>query len=185
MNLGERHTKTYIAASFDHDKDAVQNLYDWNDDKRLSFHFVDVHSLTQSYDTSLYCSIKRSLRERMAVSKTFVLIVGSHTKSVTKGSCSNCLNYTTLYSNLYYGTSSCSKGISVNKQSYIDYECDLAIKEGAKIIVLYKSVYVDKSLCPEKVRNLGTHVAMKCRKYNLNGPYIDWDYQAVKSAING
>lgn len=85
MAIGYRHTKTYIAASFDHDRDAVEKLYEWNKDNKLSFHFVDVHSLTQSYDTSRYCSIKKSLSERMSVSKTFILIVGQHTNEVTKG----------------------------------------------------------------------------------------------------
>ena len=89
MAIGYRHTKTYIAASFDHDRDAVEKLYEWNKDNKLSFHFVDVHSLTQSYDTSRYCSIKKSLSERMSVSKTFILIVGQHTNEVTKGACYN------------------------------------------------------------------------------------------------
>ena len=79
MVIGYRHTKTYIAASFDHDRDAVEKLYEWNRDNRLSFHFIDVHSLTQSYDSSRYCSIKRSLSDRMSVSKNFILIVGQHT----------------------------------------------------------------------------------------------------------
>ena len=47
MAIGYRHTKTYIAASFDHDRDAVEKLYEWNKDNKLSFHFVDVHSLTK------------------------------------------------------------------------------------------------------------------------------------------
>ena len=33
MAIGYRHTKTYIAASFDHDRDAVEKLYEWNKDK--------------------------------------------------------------------------------------------------------------------------------------------------------
>lgn len=32
MAIGYRHTKTYIAASFDHDRDAVEKLYEWNKD---------------------------------------------------------------------------------------------------------------------------------------------------------
>jgi len=181
MNLGQNHTKTYIAASFDHDKDAVQKLYDWNDDKRLDFHFVDVHSLTQSYDTSMYCTIKKSLRDRMSVSKTFVLIVGAFTNTVTKGACfiNSCGAYNKPLTMFPY----CTKGYSINNLSYIKYECDLAIKEGAKIVVLYKSVNVDKSLCPESVRYLGTHIPMMCWKSNMFGRYRDWDYQAVKKAI--
>ena len=61
MAIGYRHTKTYIAASFDHDRDAVEKLYEWNKDNKLSFHFVDVHSLTQSYDTSRCCSDAESV----------------------------------------------------------------------------------------------------------------------------
>ena len=68
-------TKTYIAADFDHDKDAVDLLYYWKNNKNLSFDFQDAHDLTQARDTSLYCSIKKSLRLRLNESKTFVLIV--------------------------------------------------------------------------------------------------------------
>ena len=116
MAIGYRHTKTYIAASFDHDRDAVEKLYEWNKDNELSFHFVDVHSLTQSYDTSRYCSIKKSLSERMSVSKTFILIVGQHTNEVTKGACYNngCGGYVRLLlSNPY-----CKYGYSINNKSY-------------------------------------------------------------------
>lgn len=183
MAIGERHTKTYIAASFDHDKDAVEKLYEWNRDNHLSFHFVDVHSLTHSYDSSRYCSIKKSLSERMSVSKTFVLIVGQHTNEVTKGACFNngCGGYVRPLLTL----PRCLFHLSINNKSYIKYECDLAIREKAKIIVLYKSVNVDRSLCPESVRYVGTHVAMKCHKSNIFGNYIDWDYQSVKKAIMG
>lgn len=178
MVIGERHTKTYIAASFDHDLDAVEKLYEWNNDTRLSFHFVDVHSLTQSYDYSRYCSIKSSLRTRMSVSKTFILIVGSHTNEVTNGACYNngCGGYFSYFlSNPY-----CIFEHSINNKSYIKYECDLAVRENIKIVVLYKSINIDRSLCPEEIRYIGNHVAMKCRKF---GNYIDWDYQAVKRAV--
>lgn len=179
MNLGIYHTKTYIAASFDHDKDAVDKLYEWNENDRFSLNFKNVHELTQCYDSSNYCTIKRSLRDRMKVSKTFVLIVGQHTNSVTKGACFNCSSYQT------YITLSprCSRGYGINNLSYIQYECDLALKEGAKIVVLYNSTTVNRSLCPEAVRYIGTHVAMKCRKNTIFGNYIDWNYQAVKDAI--
>lgn len=181
MAIGYRHTKTYIAASFDHDRDAVEKLYEWNKDNKLSFHFVDVHSLTKSYDSSRYCSIKKSLSDRMSVSKTFILIVGQHTNEVTKGACYNngCGGYVRLLlSNPY-----CRYGYSINNKSYIQYECDLAIRENAKIVVLYKSVNVERNLFPEAVRYRGTHIAMKCRKNTIYGSYIDWDYQAVKNAV--
>lgn len=181
MKLGERHTKTYIAASFDHDRDAVEKLYEWNADKSLDFHFVDVHSLTQSYDTSLYCSIKQSLRERMAVSKTFVLIAGPHTNRVTKGACFNCCHYV-RYMTL---PPRCSRGLWLNSKSYIDYECELALKEGVKIVVLYNSCSVNENYCPECIRETAIHIPMYVMRDGVFGRYKANNYQAIKRAING
>ena len=70
-------TRTYIAADWDGDNDAVKQLHYWNDNKYYSLSFTDAHDLQQSRDSSLNCSIKRSLAIRLDVSKTFVLIVGS------------------------------------------------------------------------------------------------------------
>lgn len=86
-------TKTYIAADWDHDKDAVDQLYRWKNGQKWSLDFHDAHELTQSRDSSLPCSIKTSLKTRMDASKTFVLIVGDHTDLVTKGSCHLCKSY--------------------------------------------------------------------------------------------
>lgn len=166
-------TKTYIAADWDSDKNAVQKLYDWNNNKKLDLNFHDAHEVTQARDSSLYCSIKTSLKSRMDVSKTFVLIVGNNTNSVTKGNCKYCNSY-----NSY--TSSCAKRHPVDYKSYIDYECSKAVEANIKIIVLYKSSKVDKSKCPAVVRNIGTHVAMWIR--DSDGKYY-WDYNAVKKAF--
>ena len=86
-------TKTYIAGDWTGDQDLISQLYSWNnrDDLRLSF--TDAHELTQARDTSLPCSIKRSLAERLDASKTFVLIVGKDTDKLTKGSCRYCGSY--------------------------------------------------------------------------------------------
>lgn len=183
MNLGVRHTKTYIAASFDHDKDAVQKLYDWNEDKSLDLHFKDVHSLTQSYDSSLYCSIKQSLRDRMSVSKTFILIVGPNTDAVTKGACFNC----SFYNRPLFSPPYCSRGLRLNNLSYIKYECEIAVKEKAKIIVLYNSTAINKSYCPSKILEQpnAIHIPMYLWKEGVFGRYKADNYQAIKKAING
>ena len=54
---------TYIAADFDHDKNAVDYIYRLRDKGYLSFH--DAHDIQQSNDSSLPCSIKKSLKKRM------------------------------------------------------------------------------------------------------------------------
>ena len=165
-------TRTYIAAEWDGDSDAVQQLHKWNDSKHFSLSFTDAHDLQQSRDGSLNCSIKSSLAGRLDVSKTFVLIVGDNTKSVQSGSCQYCSSKNSW-------TGACARGYLVDNRSYIEYECDKAVRDGLKIVVLYNAATVDRSKCPDAVKNVGTHKAMCCYE---NGQYY-WDYQTVKSAL--
>lgn len=165
-------TKTYIAADWTGDKDAVDKLHEWNDSKYWSLSFTDAHDLTQARDSSLNCSIKASLATRFDASKTFVLIVGTGTNSLRSGGCQYCESYNSH-------TYSCARGYSVDYRSYIEYECAKAISDELKIVVLYNAASVDKSKCPDVIKSEGTHVAM-C--YKKDGKYY-WDYQAVKNAI--
>ncbi len=129
-------TKTYIAGDWDSDEDAVKKLHDWNNSKYWSLSFVDSHNLTEAKDSSLNCSIKRSLREKMTVSKRFVLIVGDSTNSVRAGGCQLCKSYNSH-------TKPCAREYDIDCRSYIEYECELAVRSGIKIIVLYKSASVN------------------------------------------
>ena len=169
-------TKTYIAGEWSGDNDAVEQLYKWNESKKWSLSFTDAHEVTQARDSSLNCSIKASLQTRLDLSKTFILIVGSNTKTVKSGSCQYCDSYNSL-------KKSCDRGKSIDYRSYIEYECDkaiLAAEDGKmKIIVLYNAASVNKSKCPDAIKSIGKHVAMCSIK---NGK-CDWDYQAVKGAI--
>ena len=167
-------TRTYIAGDCDNDKDAIDQLHKWNDSNYWSLSFTDAHDLTSANDSSLNCSIKASLKKRMDISKTFVLIVGEHTNFVTAGSCKWCNSY-----NAY--THHCAKNYSVDYRSYIKYECEKAIEAGIKIIVLYNSTKVDRNKCIEDVRWKGTHVSMVYK--GTDGKFY-WDYQAVKNAFN-
>ena len=87
-------TRTYIAGEWDGDSDAINQIYHWNEGDKWSLHFVDAHGFRQCYDTSMPCTIKASLSDRMSRSKIFVLIVGNSTDSTRKGSCTyhNCGN---------------------------------------------------------------------------------------------
>lgn len=67
-------TKTYIAADWSGDKDAVDQLHKWNDRDYWSLSFTDAHNLTQARDGSLNCSIKTSLSTRL-VQKIFYLLL--------------------------------------------------------------------------------------------------------------
>ena len=167
-------TRTYIAGDWDHDKDAIDQLYKWNNSNYWNLSFTDAHDLTSARDSSLNCSIKSSLKTRMDASKTFVLIVGNQTNSVTAGSCSWCRSY-----NSY--TRSCMKGYTVDYRSFIKYECDKAVEADIKIIVLYNSTRIERSKCPDAVKIIGTHATM-IYKGNDNNYY--WDYQSVKAAFD-
>lgn len=180
-------TRTYVAGEWDGDSDAIDQLYKWNEGDKWSMHFVDAHKHRQCYDTSMPCTIKSSLSERMSSSKTFVLIVGNYTKSTRKGSCSyyNCGNKRQHYFSSYY----CGvAGKTYSTESFIDYECRLAYhawkNNEMRIVVLYNAASVDKSKCPELLRNLKVaHVAMK--SYNYVWQDYRYDYQKVKTAIEG
>ncbi|GHS92736.1 hypothetical protein FACS1894203_5310 [Bacteroidia bacterium] len=165
-------TKTYIAADWDGDSDAVEQLYKWKKSNYWSLDFHDAHDLQQSRDSSLNCSIKRSLATRLDASKTFVLIVGNNTKTIRSGSCQYCASKNSW-------TGACARGYNVDNRSYIEYECDKAVRDGLNIVILYNAATVDKSKCPDAVRYKGTHTAM-C--YYEKGQYY-WDYQAVKSVL--
>ena len=167
-------TKTYIAGDWDHDEDAVNKLHQWNNSNYWSLSFTDAHELTQSSDSSSNCSIKASLKKRMDASKRFVLIVGDSTNTVTAGSCSWCGSYNSH-------TYACAKKRSVDYRSYIKYECDKAVEAGIKIIVLYKAANVNKSKCPEAVKNRGVHAPM-C--YRATDGKLYWDYSSVKQAFD-
>ena len=174
MTCGTYRTKTYIAADWTGDKDAVDQLYKWKEGRKWSLTFVDAHDLTQAKDSSLNCSIKASLKKRLDVSKTFVLIVGEKTKELRSGSCAYCNSYNSW-------TSSCARGYSVDYKSYIEYECVKAVEAGIKIVVLYNSIRVNKDKCPDIVKYRGIHVPM-C--YRGTDGIIYWDYDAVKNALS-
>lgn len=165
--------RTYIAADFDHDENAVKHLH-WMKSQGI-INFLDAHELQQSNDSSLACSIKKSLKYRMDNSYKFVLIVGSHTDTVSKGGCQLCDSYNS------WGKY-CANGYSVDYRSFIKFECDKAVEAGLQVVVLYNSTSIDRSLCPEIVRWKGTHQKMVYRGYD--GKYY-WDDPAIQQAMRG
>ena len=162
-------TKTYVAGAWEEDYDAIMQLYKWKESNRWVLDFVDAHDYKQARDSSNPCNIKRSLQDRLDHSKTFVLVVGPKTRTVRKGECSYCS---------HYGYGWCHIGGTVSHDSYIDYECKKAIRDGLKIIVLYNSVYVHKDWCPDCIKNCcdAEHISMKKNS-------DEWDYFSVKHAL--
>lgn len=177
---------TYVAGDWTGDSDAIEIIKKWNEGDKWKLRFRDVHTLTQSSDNSLNCSIKSSLRIRMEISKTFVLVVGDMTNSLRSGSCHLCENYIPEGN---FGPM-CIKGHnSIDLRSYVQYECEMAYKDFLdgvmRIVVLYNDVIVDKNKCPEVLKNVGTHVPMKKIDLDItHGIQFKWDYESVKKALD-
>lgn len=165
-------TKTYIAGDWDGDSDLIEKLEEWNANEQLNFYYLPAHDLCSARDSSLNCNIKKSLHERLDASKTFVLIVGAHTATITAGSCRYCSSHSG-YSH------SCEKGYSVDMRSYIEYECNYAANHNMKIVVLYNYCSVLKGKCPASVQGLGKHLPA----YYYENVVKHWDYGSIKSVI--
>ena len=56
-----------------------------------------------------------------------------------------------------------------------------AVEAGIKVIVLYKSAKIEKSKCPDAVKDVGVHATM-C--YRGEDGKLYWDYQSVKAAFD-
>lgn len=165
-------TKTYIAADWTGDIVVIEQLRKWNESDYWSLSFVDAHDLTRARDGSLNCGIKSSLRARLNVSKTFILIVGSDTKNLRSGSCGYCHSYNSW-------NHSCYRGHLVDYRSYIEYECEMAVRDNLKIVVIYNSSVVDKSKCIDIVKDKGIHLPVY---YWENGKKY-WNYNKIKEVI--
>ena len=164
-------TKTYIAADWETDKNAVDILNYWNNSNHWGLSFGDAHELSQCRsDSTNNCNIKKNCSQNLEHSKCFVLIVGEHTKTLRAGYCMYCKSH-----------NYCSYTYKTNK-SFVEFECDYSVRNGLPIIVLYNSTYVDKKKCIDSVVNIAKcHVPMIRR--NFNGD-LEWDYQSVKAAFD-
>ena len=168
-------TKTYIAGDWTGDSDLIDQLYAWNESSYWGLNFNDAHELTQARDTSLNCSIKKPLRERLDASKSFVLVVRPDTDDLRAGSCAYCRDYGGYHRHCY-------RGHPLDMRSYIHYECEYAAENIGRIVVLYNLPRVDRDLCPEPLRWRGKH--LPAFRMNDDGT-ATWCYQEIKDAICG
>ena len=177
-------TKTYIAGDWTGDKDLIDKLDEWNKNNHLALTFVNVHEVTQSSDSTLNCNIKRSLRKRLKITKTFVLIVGEKTCSLRSGACCFCGHY--LSGGGWYNTlPSCYSGGTIDNRSYIQYECEMALKDYnagklKNIVVIYNGLTSpDYSKCPLCLQNVGSHIGSDVIENGVR----KWAYSRIKNAI--
>lgn len=177
-------TKTYIAGDWTDDSDLIQELDKWNKNNHLALSFVNVHEVTQSSDSTLNCNIKRSLRKRLKITKTFVLIVGEKTFSLRSGACYLCSKYNNGID--WLGISPyCNNRGNVDNRSYIQYECEMALKDYyagdlKNIVVIYNGLTSpDYNKCPSAFHHVGTHIGSDV----IEGGIRKWAYTRIKNAI--
>lgn len=164
-------TRTYIAADWTADINAVEQLAAWNNSNHWGLSFGDAHELSSCRSDDTYnCNIKKNCSQNLDHSKYFVLIIGDETKDTRAGYC--------MYCKAYY---TCQYTYKSNK-SFVEYECDYALRNNLPIIVLYNSTKVDKSKCIESVVNVAKAHAKMVMRGNDNKYY--WDYQSVKAAFD-
>ena len=166
-------TRTYIAGDWTGDANLISRLQYWNESSFWNLSYLDAHDLTQARDTSLPCSIKKSLKNRLDASKRFVLVVGDKTLSLTKGGCRYCTSYS-----IYGG---CHRFGSVDNRSFIEYECEYAVRHGLHIVVIYNDCFVDKDKCPSSVRYRGVHLPAM---YLSGDGEERWNVAAIDRAIS-
>lgn len=76
--------KTYVAFDADTDIQYYRIMTAWKENDKIDFDFHNAHDLNNLMKTSSEETIKRRLRERLNNTKSFILLVGEHTKNLTK-----------------------------------------------------------------------------------------------------
>lgn len=76
--------KVYVAFDGDNDIGYFDLMKAWDKNPNFDFKLHDAHDLESARDSSLESTIKASLSRRFQDSKCFVLLVGEHTKYLTK-----------------------------------------------------------------------------------------------------
>jgi len=74
--------KVYVAFDGDNDMRYYELMRGWS--VKDDFEFNDAHDLHSARDSSTEESIKKSLMDRFKNSKLFILLIGEHTKNLTK-----------------------------------------------------------------------------------------------------
>lgn len=178
----ENWTKTYIAEDLNTNKNLIVKLYEWNKTNNLNLSLIDDDEIIQASDSTLCCKIKKSIREQLNLSKTFVLIVGKQTSTVRNGVCFVC----PFYRNYLARPNNCSQGNSIDERSYVQYECEKAVKDFnagflRNIVVIYNGHKTPKrDKCPEVIRWKGIHIGSD--SLDEQGE-ISWNYQEIIDAI--
>lgn len=145
--------KIYITADWEQDQSVVNQIEQWNqiqDEKYLISKDLD---LLDDMEGEWSCFAKASLKQAIQETDVFLLVVGEETLSVKEGSCLFCENYRKFSGN-------CAHGRITDKKGFLEFQCAVAKELNKKIVVLYTMDFVDKSKCPQVIREIGQHMTI-------------------------
>ncbi len=145
--------KIHTAADWEQDLSVVNQIEKWTQSQSGKYLISRDLDLLDDMEGEWFCFAKASLKQAIDESDIFLLVVGEETLSVMEGSCSLCENYRSFSGN-------CAHGRVTDKRGFLEFQCATAKELNKKIIVLYSMNVVDKSKCPQVIRELGQHIAM-------------------------
>lgn len=145
--------KIYITADWEQDQSVVNQIEQWNQNQGGNYLISRDFDLLDDMEGEWFCFAKATLKQAIQECDIFLLVVGEDTISVKEGSCSLCENYRSFSGN-------CAHGRITDKRGFLEFQCAVAKELNKKIVVLYIMDFVDKSKCPQVIREIGQHMTM-------------------------
>ena len=143
--------KMYITADWEENQSVVNQIERWNQKQGEKYKIFKDLDLLDEMEGEWSCFVKVSLKQVIEECDIFLLVVGEDTLLVKEGSCSLCENYRSFSGN-------CMHGRSADKRGFLEFQCAVAKELNKKIIVLYDMDMLDKTKCPEGIREIGQHI---------------------------
>ena len=144
----------FITADWEQDQSVVTQIEQWNQKQGEKYLISKDLELLEDMEGEWFCFAKACLRQAIQETDIFLFVVGEDTLSVKEGCCPFCENYRSFSGN-------CAHGRITDKRGFLEFQCAVAKELHKKIIVLYHMDFVDKSKCPQLIREIGQHIAMQ------------------------
>lgn len=197
--------RIYISADYaegNGDRDVVEELNKWGQDKLHKVDFVDmakvVSGTVANDDDCRICDLKTEFNKQINASSSVIFVVGDKTACRTAGSAceragkEKCECSCTPYKANRNGKKPCritsTSPVSndgdvdnINRYSYLQHEYEQAHKKGKKIIVVYNSTRKESAWLPLYLKSYESQ-AMPFWQKNLNGKKVG-NYEYIKQVL--
>jgi len=130
--------KTYVCFDADNDIIYYRLMQAWKENEKVAFDFHNAHEINNLRDGSSEATIKRKLRERLANTKVFVVLIGDATKNL----------YKYVRWEIEYAVEHDIPiiGVNLNDEKYQDDLCPPVMKNELVIYVPFRQKIIDYAL---------------------------------------